>query len=87
MDHGEDRRQVALPRSHEEQPVDGGGGNQHWSHHLDMAGRHQELRRMRASYTGRGMAFALWLVSGHRPGHLGNGKEAKTLSVPDIPYM
>lgn len=27
VDHGEDRRQVALPRSHEEQPVDGAEGN------------------------------------------------------------
>lgn len=30
MDHGEDRRQVALPGSHEEQSVDGAVGNQPW---------------------------------------------------------
>lgn len=56
MDHGEDRRQVALPGSHEEQSVDGAVGNQPWPHHPDRDRRYLELGRV-ANYTGRGLAF------------------------------
>lgn len=59
MDHGEDRRQVALPGPHEKQPVDEAVGSQPWHCHPDTDGRHLELvwGRGLGSYIGRGMAL------------------------------
>lgn len=52
MDHGENRRQVALPGSHEEQSVDGAVGSQPWPHHPDIDGRYLELGSLSATVGG-----------------------------------